>query len=55
MLATGGIALVAGQAQAALKEYEASMTRTPNRLRGSYGAAMAAKVRISAIVTGRFG
>ncbi|MES2072557.1 MAG: hypothetical protein V4488_19510 [Pseudomonadota bacterium] len=32
-----------GQAAAALKEYEAAMTRTPNRLRGFYGAAMTAK------------
>ena len=39
----GDMLLDNGQAQAALKEYEASMTRTPNRLRGFYGAAMAAK------------
>ena len=33
-----------GQAAAALKEYEASMKATPNRLRGFYGAAKAAEV-----------
>ena len=38
----GDMLLDNGQAQAALKEYEAAMTRTPNRLRGLYGAAMAA-------------
>jgi tetratricopeptide (TPR) repeat protein len=32
-----------GQATAALKEYEASMKATPNRLRGFYGAAKAAE------------
>ncbi|HYN12846.1 MAG TPA: hypothetical protein VET51_09415, partial [Burkholderiales bacterium] len=31
-----------GQPAAALKEYEASMKATPNRLRGYYGAAKAA-------------
>ena len=38
----GDMLLDNGQSQAALKEYEAAMTRTPNRLRGLYGAAMAA-------------
>ena len=38
----GDMLLDNGKSQAALKEYEASMTRTPNRLRGFYGAAMAA-------------
>jgi hypothetical protein len=35
--------LAQGQAAAALKEYEASMTSAPNRLRGWYGAAKAAE------------
>ncbi|MEO8134753.1 MAG: hypothetical protein ABI831_12335 [Betaproteobacteria bacterium] len=39
----GDMLLETGQPQAALKEYEASMTSAKNRLRSYYGAAMAAK------------
>ena len=39
----GDMLLEAGQPDAALKEYEASQTREPNRFRGYYGAARAAE------------
>jgi tetratricopeptide (TPR) repeat protein len=38
----GDMLLEAGQPAAALKEYEASQKREPNRFRGYYGAALAA-------------
>ena len=39
----GDMLMVQGQANAALKEYEASVKNTPMRLRGFYGAAKAAE------------
>ena len=40
----GDLLLEQKQPRLALKEYEASLVTTPNRLRGYYGAAMAAEM-----------
>jgi Tfp pilus assembly protein PilF len=40
----GYMLLELGHPDAALKEFEASLEQTPNRLRGFYGAARAAQV-----------